>query len=96
MQLRFARVNGLADTVDPMATWDAANPPVSTSTGFHWTPFWTVASVASGLVSAYHGVKRHDGSVGWGVLWGIFGSFFIGIGPVIAFAQGYAKPMKGK
>lgn len=48
-------------------------------------------SVLSGGLSAYHGYKRND-SLGWGVFWGACGLMFPIITPVIAFAQGYAKP----
>jgi hypothetical protein len=38
--------------------------------------------------NAYHGYKRNDGSIGYGLLWLIFGGF-VGVGQSIA--QGYAK-----
>lgn len=60
------------------------------------TPVYYVAALASGAVSAYHGVKRNNGSVGWGVGWFILGSAFPVVVPVIAFAQGFAKPKAKK
>ena len=53
---------------------------------------WTAVSVASGFASAYHGAKRNNGSVGWGLLWGLMGTVFPVVTPAIALAQGYAKP----
>ena len=53
---------------------------------------WGVASTVSMIASAYHGVKRNDGSAGYGVLWGTAGALFPIITPAIALAQGYAKP----
>jgi hypothetical protein len=46
---------------------------------------------ASTAFSAYHGYKRND-SVGWAMAWGLGGALFPIIMPVIALAQGYAKP----
>lgn len=51
-----------------------------------------LALVSAGA-SAYHGVKRHDGSWVWGAWWGTAGAMFPVITPVIAVAQGYAKPL---
>ncbi len=44
-------------------------------------------------LSAYHGVKRNNGSFGYGFLWGLGGAVFPIVTPVIAFAQGYARPV---
>lgn len=59
----------------------------------------TAGSVAYGLLatasmaaSAYHGVKRNKGSIGYGIWWGIMGAMFPVITPAIAVAQGFAKP----
>lgn len=54
------------------------------------TALW-VAGVASVPVLAYHGYKRNR-SVGWALVWGIFGSWVWPITVPVAFAQGYAKP----
>ncbi len=53
---------------------------------------WGAASTASGIACAYHGVKRNNGSVGWGVAWFFLGSMFFPIVPAIAVAQGFGKP----
>jgi hypothetical protein len=47
---------------------------------------WCSAGAAGS--NAYHGYKRNDGSIGYGLLWLIFGGF-VGVGQSIA--QGYAK-----
>lgn len=49
----------------------------------------TVLSIASIAASAYHGSKRHGGSVGWGVGWGILGGLFPLLTPAIGVAQGF-------
>lgn len=53
---------------------------------------WSLAATASGIGCAYHGVKRNNGSVGWGVAWFFLGSMFFPIAPAIALAQGFGKP----
>lgn len=52
---------------------------------------FTVLSLASAGVSAYHGSKRHGGSIGWGIGWGILGGLFPILTPAIAAAQGIGK-----
>jgi len=56
------------------------------------TAFWQLASAASIGLSAYHGYKRNNGSLGWGIGWGLLGAAFPIITPAIAFAEGFAKP----
>ena len=53
---------------------------------------WGALAVASMAASAYHGVKRNRGSIGYGIWWGVMGSLFPVITPTIAVAQGFAKP----
>lgn len=48
-------------------------------------------ALASVAASAYHGVKRNGGSIGWGAVWGAAGAAFPVITPAIAAAQGFAK-----
>lgn len=52
---------------------------------------WGIASLVSMAASAYHGSKRHGGSIGWGVWWGIAGGMFPVLTPAIGAAQGFAK-----
>ncbi len=59
-----------------------------------YSTFWSAAALASAAISGYHGVKRHRGSVGWGVAWFTLGAVFPILTPVVALAQGYAKPEK--
>jgi hypothetical protein len=44
----------------------------------------------SGLVSLYHGYRRHN-SLAWGLGWYAMGVIFPIITPVVAVAQGYGK-----
>ena len=50
---------------------------------------------AAALAAAYHGVKRHNGSVLWGLLWGA-AAFIAPVNGLtvvaIGVAQGFAKP----
>jgi len=46
----------------------------------------------SSAVSAYHGVKRNHGSIGWGLAWGAAGAVLPIVVPVLAYAQGFARP----
>ena len=61
--------------------------PASEATSF----VWGIASLASMAASAYHGSKRHGGSIGWGVWWGVVGGIFPVLTPAIGAAQGFAK-----
>lgn len=54
--------------------------------------YGVVATVSMGA-SAYHGYKRND-SIGWALWWGLMGSMFPIITPVIAVAQGFGEPEK--
>jgi hypothetical protein len=67
------------------------NPPSGGWLTSRNVTYWSIISTISGAVSAYHGYKRNN-SVGWGIGWFILGSIFPVLTPVIAFAQGYAKP----
>jgi hypothetical protein len=77
-----------------LAEWTFAAPDVDVFTS---TPtarwLWGAASIASGAASLYHGVKRNDGSVGWGLWWGLMGTIFPIITPIVAIASppGFAK-----
>ena len=51
-----------------------------------------ILSIASAAASGYHGVRRNKGSIGWGLWWFALGSLFPVVTPVIALAQGFAKP----
>jgi hypothetical protein len=50
-------------------------------------------STAGMAAGAYHGYKRNR-SVGWALVWGLLGGAFPIITPVVAVAQGYAKPAR--
>jgi len=56
---------------------------------------WGVLSTASMAASAYHGYKRNE-SVGWALVWGLFGAMFPIITPAIALAEGFGKPKHGR
>jgi len=47
-----------------------------------------LAWTGMGVSNFYHGYKRNDGSVLWGLLWGILGP----IGLALSLAQGYGQP----
>lgn len=73
--------------------------PMETSLStFTLTPaerfIWKALAAASVGVSAYHGYKRHNGSVAWAIGWGFLGGIFPVVTPAIAFAQGLGKVKK--
>lgn len=53
-----------------------------------------ILATASMAASAYHGIKRNNGSIPYGIWWGLMGTMFPVITPTIAIAQGYAKPAR--
>jgi hypothetical protein len=55
-----------------------------------------VLDVASVGLSAFHGYRRHNGSIGAAVGWGLLGGLFPVITPAVAFAQGFGKPIVKK
>jgi hypothetical protein len=62
------------------------------TTGKSTSTIWGLLSVASAAASGYHGIKRNNGSIGWGIGWFLLGGVFPVITPVVAVAQGFAKP----
>jgi len=54
--------------------------------------FWEIATPISVGLSAYHGYKRNNGSIGWALGWGLLGGIFPVITPAIAVAEGFGKP----
>lgn len=88
----------MAAGVDPSTVAVASSFLASTSLsgatgGDVASKVWGFLAVASAAASGYHGIKRHRGSVGWGVAWFFLGGMFPVLTPVVAVAQGYAKPM---
>jgi hypothetical protein len=51
-------------------------------------------ATGSAIASGYHGIKRNNGSIGYGILWFFLGGLFPVITPVVAVAQGFAKSKK--
>lgn len=68
-------------------SWWAASGPIQKT--------MYIAGLAAVPALAYHGYKRNN-SVGWALVWGIFGSWVWPITVPVAFAQGYAKPSRVK
>lgn len=87
---------------DPHAKYDPTTPLAwaRKTTGFsglgampYEVPLlYRVATTASVMALVYHGYKRNRGSVGWALMWGIFGGAVWPITVPVALAQGYAKP----
>jgi hypothetical protein len=64
-------------------------------------PYANTVKLGLGLGAFYHGYKRNNDSLFWGVLWGMPGIFgrsieLSGLLAVLAVAQGYAQPAKKK
>lgn len=51
---------------------------------------YLIASVAGTALGAYHGYRR-DGSVGWALLWGLFGGALPVFAIPVMVAQGVGK-----
>ena len=81
--------SSLAPSADQVAMPDVVAP-------VKWAGIvYTILATASFALSVYHGYKRHNGSLGWGLGWGFMGALFPVITPTVAFAQGFGKPMEG-
>lgn len=48
-------------------------------------------TMASAIASGYHGVKRNNGSIFWGIVWFTAGAAFPVAAPLLGLAQGYAQ-----
>jgi hypothetical protein len=75
-----------ADSLSPAPVSITVRP-----TGAMIGAVWSLSTV-SGIISAYHGYKRNNGNLGWALAWFLAGSALPVVVPVIAYAQGYAKP----
>lgn len=64
---------------------------VRSVSGSPWFTLHKVLATASAFASGYHGVKRHRGSIGWGLWWFAMGGLFPVITPAFAAFQGFAK-----
>jgi hypothetical protein len=51
----------------------------------------TVLTLGSAVASAYHGTRRNDGSVFWGVVWFALGAVFPVLTPAVGYAQGFGQ-----
>lgn len=54
-----------------------------------------VASTAVGVASVYHGYKRNNNSIAWGLAWGAFGTLFWYVAAPVMLAQGFGKSAGG-
>jgi hypothetical protein len=50
-------------------------------------------SAISAAASGFHGMRRNNGSIGWGIVWFLLGATFPILTPVVGVAQGFAKPI---
>lgn len=71
--------------------------------GFNADGSWTqtprdtvfqIAGTGASIALVYHGYKRNQGSIGWALVWGIFGGMIWPLTLPIALAQGFAKPAR--
>jgi len=70
------------------------NPAVAKYMEFMSNPAVRIANMVVSGALAYHGYKRHKGSILWAIVWGVFVPNVIGL--PIALAEGFGKPQKGK
>lgn len=59
-----------------------------------YSPLAAALIAASVGISAYHGVKRNNGSIGWGLWRAAMGGIFPVVTPAIAIAQGLGTPIQ--
>jgi hypothetical protein len=96
--LGLGRLGAASDKVPTHPMGSLGSVGMLTPTSWNPTPLQSalyLAALASMGVLGYHGYKRND-SVGWAVVWGLFGSMVWPITVPVAFAQGYAKPARMK
>lgn len=55
-----------------------------------------VLSAAGAAAGAYHFTRRHRGSLVWGLAGGVLGALFPVVVPVVALAQGFARPLPAR
>ena len=87
----------VAHGVSP-ATITSATTFLNTSSGaggLTKNSIWGMLALASAGACAYHGIKRNNGSIGWGAWWFLMGTIFPVVAPIIAVARkpGFAKPL---
>ena len=81
--------------VRPAPGYQLATPPGGPRTGqMTSSDFWEIVIPISVGLSAYHGYKRHNDSLGWGLGWGLLGGLFPIITPTVAFAEGFGKRVR--
>lgn len=94
--LVMSRVSAVRSAGDPTVSIDTPNGPITVrdtpKRSAAGSVIWGVLAAASMGASAYHGVKRNHGSIGYGIWWGLMGSLFPVITPAVAVAQGFGKP----
>jgi len=64
---------------------------LSAMDSWNWKAIGGVLTLASAAVSGFHGYRRNK-SITWGLIWFALGGIFPIVTPVIAAAQGFAKP----
>lgn len=84
--LGMSALGQAADSLSPSPLTITVRP-----TGALIGAWWSLSTV-SGLLSAYHGFRRNNGSLAWALAWFLMGSALPIVVPAVAFAQGYAKP----
>jgi len=91
---RVAAAQGLLSRgVDPSAVSAACR--FLDACGFASRPIFKIASLVSALACGYHGVRRNNGSIGWGLWWSFAGGMFPILVPVLALGQGFGRPKAG-
>lgn len=84
-------VSALGQAADSLGQADSPVTLTVRPTGALIGAWWSLSTV-SGLLSAYHGLKRSGGNLGWALAWFLAGSALPVLVPIVAFSQGYAKP----
>ncbi len=73
-----------AQTVSMALQW------LATTDQWKWSTVKGIAAVAGSAAAAFHGYRRNQ-SIGWALVWALFGGVFPIFTNVVALAQGFGK-----
>src|SRR5579885_2142653 len=84
----LAKIKEQEASLGDMSTSDVATSAAGVVAG--------LGSIAGSIALGYHGYKRNHDSLGWGFGWFLLGGLFpvgTAVGAVVAWDQGFAKPI---
>lgn len=81
----------LARVEQPIARLGAYDEEAKSTTPAIDTFVW-LGRLAGTVSGAYHGYKRNNESIGWGIGWALLGNIFWPVTIPVSLAQGFGKP----